>query len=275
MLQQTYKSIELIVINDGSSDDSDAIIRELKAKHSFRYISHKTNKGIIATRNEGVGAAKGKYLIQLDADDWIAKNYVAETVRHALKHKVDIVYTQVKLFGRTEFTTNYPKYNLEYLKHNNFIHASSLVKRSVFDDRQYDKYLNDKWYEDWDLFLDACLDGAVAKLLNKPLLHYRKHEKEQSRSDDLANTFKELLVRHHILNKQNHKHPDQFWYFSSYIKLLEESISNYLNAQELENKSQVAIARMNRLQKRIDIYERVLPVKTVRYVHSLYKKIVN
>lgn len=264
VLAQTYKDIELIVVNDGSTDNSDAIIRKLLKKHNFIYHTQE-NKGIVATRNKGIELARGEYVIQLDADDWLESTYVAETVRCAQKNKADIVYTQAAIFGKVTFNTEYPAFNLEYLKHNNYIHASALLHRKVFNNRKYDEYLRDKWYEDWDLFLDACLDGSTAHLVDKPLLHYRKHHDVVSRSDDLDNTFKELLVRHHILNKQNAKHPEQMWYFSPYINILKASIDKYDLALK-------ANSRAIELQKQVDRYHRMAIIKIGHRVKSLLRR---
>lgn len=232
---QTYRNIDVIVINDGSTDSSDRVIRRVQKKHDFRYVS-KENEGIIATRNLGVSLARGEFQLQLDADDVLDPVFVEKCVSAALTNNVDIVYTQVKVFGRTEFESNYIEYDLEKLKHDNYIHATSLVRSSVLPKNPYDSYLNDKGYEDWDLFLGLCLDGARATLVDEPLLRYRKHADVQSRSDIFGGTKQEILVRHHIWSKQNARHPEEFWYFSSQINLLLDVIRAYeaFDAKERE-----------------------------------------
>ena len=156
VINQTYSNIELIVINDGSTDNSDNVIKKLQKKYNFKYINQH-NQGIIAVRNQAINVAKGEYLVQLDADDYIDKTYIKKCLKAAIKFDVDIVYTQVKFIGRVDFTSNYIDFDLEKLKHDNYIHASSLVKKSILINKKYDSYLNDKGYEDWDIFLDLCL----------------------------------------------------------------------------------------------------------------------
>ncbi len=234
-VKQTHKNIEVIIINDGSIDNTKEVAAELVKRFPVVRYYGQQNRGIITTRNRGVSLAKGQYLIQLDADDWLHPKYVEKTLRAAEKHKADVVYTQAKIFGRVNFVTNFPDFNIEFLKHNNFMHASSLVKRSVFNgDRQYDKYLGGLRNEDWDLFLDACMDGKRAVRVNEPLLNYRKHAVHKSRSDNLGqdNLFKDALVRHHIYSKQNAKHPKEMWYFSPYITMLKEYIDETLQRKE-------------------------------------------
>lgn len=265
VLAQTYKNIELIVINDGSTDESSGVITELQKVHGFRYIDNE-NQGIIKTRNLGVSLAKGDYELQLDADDTLDPTYVEKCVKAAFEHGADIVYTQYAVFGRIEFVSQQIDHNLEMLKHDNYIHASALVRRSLLGNDPYDQYLDDKGNEDWDLFLGLCLDGATAKLVDEPLLRYRKHAEKRSRSDLFEGTKKEALVRHHIWSKQNAKHPDQFWYFSSEIDLLYKVIQLY---QEHD----VALEDIKKAQEAIAKYQATLAYRTQESIKRIRKSL--
>lgn len=258
VLSQTYDSIELIIINDGSTDNTADVIERFASRAT---IINQENKGIIATRNLGVSLAKGKYIIQLDADDYLDKKYIEKCVRVAEKG-ADIVYTQVRHFGRVEFDSKYIEYDLEKLKHDNYIHATSLVRKDILGREPYDVYLDKLGYEDWDVFLDLCLDGARAELINESLLNYRKHADRQSRADSFEGFFKETLVRHHIWSKQNAKHPDEFWYFSSQIDKLLESIHLYERTMKLEseldeksNQIKASIQKIDEMKKYISKLE--------------------
>lgn len=224
-IAQTYSNKEIIVIDDGSTDNTAVKLKAFEdEKVKLIFNDH---RGLIKTRNQALKAANGKYIVQLDADDYLDSEYIEKTLGVALKHQADIVYTQAIIFGRTKFNTTYINFNLEKLKHQNYIHASALIRKDAIKDRAYDPYLEDKGYEDWDLYLDMCLDGAKAVLLDEPLLWYRKHSKHKSRSDKLMDSRKEILAKHHIWMKQNEKHPDDFWYFSSQINTLMSVIKLY------------------------------------------------
>lgn len=270
-INQTYKNIELIVINDGSTDNSDEIITKLQKKYNFIYHKQK-NQGIVATRNKGISLAKGEYLVQLDADDWLDKTYIEETLRLAQKKSLDIVYTQAKVFGRVNFITNAPEFNIEYLKHEGYIHASALLKKKALTGHKYDVYLSDKGNEDWDLFLDMCLDGAKAGLVNKPLLNYRKHEGVISRADKFENTKKEILVRHHVLSKQNAKHPDKMWYFSPYINMLKSYIDNFEIAQKERQRAEVCEREARAMRAQLETYSKMPSVRIARWIKSKIAK---
>lgn len=249
VINQTYHNVELVVINDGSSDKSHEVITRLQAKYNFQYVNQ-LNKGIIETRNLAVSLASGDYQMQLDADDYLDHTYIEKCVAAAEESGAGIVYTQAHVFGRADFITEYTTYDIEKLKHDNYIHASSLIRSAILPESPYDPYLNDKGYEDWDVFLDLCLDGAKAMLVDEPLLYYRKHADRKSRSDEFADVYKEMLVRHHIWSKQNAKHPDEFWYFSSQISTLLQMIHmrNQLIAQigELEGQG---LEKSNRIEQ--------------------------
>ncbi len=76
VLQQTYKDYEIIVIDDGSTDNTKAVLRNYDDKIVYRY---KENGGISSARNSGIEIAKGKYIALLDSDDFWLKKQAGET----------------------------------------------------------------------------------------------------------------------------------------------------------------------------------------------------
>lgn len=91
VINQTYKSLEIIVINDGSVDSSLEIINDI-ASYDNRIIVHsQKNKGQSAARNVGIKISTGKYIIFIDSDDWISNNYVELMYKKIIENKSDIV----------------------------------------------------------------------------------------------------------------------------------------------------------------------------------------
>ncbi len=87
---QTYKNLEIIVINDGSSDRTAEITDEYKIKDSRVIVLHKTNGGVTSTRLAGIKIATGDYIAFVDGDDYIEPDMYEKLLANALKHDADI-----------------------------------------------------------------------------------------------------------------------------------------------------------------------------------------
>ena len=99
ILEQTYKNFELIIINDGSNDLSEAIIKEYK-DHRLKYFINEVNKGLIYTLNKAVSLCKGEYIARMDSDDISAKNRLETQVRYLTLHPdILAVGTARSIFG--------------------------------------------------------------------------------------------------------------------------------------------------------------------------------
>ena len=98
IVKQTYSNIEVLLVNDGSPDDSSSICQEFVAKDSrFRYIE-KENGGLSDARNAGIAEAKGEFLSFVDSDDWIEPTYVEDLYRAALLNDAEVVVSNYQEF---------------------------------------------------------------------------------------------------------------------------------------------------------------------------------
>ncbi len=77
VLEQTYKCLEIIIIDDGSTDSTATLIDELADKNELIYVLHKKNSGVSAARNDGIELAKGDYIVFIDGDDWVAPDFIS------------------------------------------------------------------------------------------------------------------------------------------------------------------------------------------------------
>lgn len=97
VFEQTYKNFELIFVNDCSKDNSEAIVQQVMARYEslgirIKNIQHEINLGISATRETGLNAACGEYVLYVDSDDYIAPNMLELLINRANETDADIVY---------------------------------------------------------------------------------------------------------------------------------------------------------------------------------------
>lgn len=199
-LGQTYRTVEVIVVNDGSTDSTDAVAT--KYAHSIQYHCQE-NAGVSAARNAGISIARGDFVVCLDADDTLASDFVEKCVSLLQAHpEAGFVYTPLMLFGRENGVSARPQYELAQLKRTNFIHASALLRATVLKTHLYEESVPEA--EDWNLYLTLAEHGIHGILLDEPLLNYRKHADRISRLDSL--TYRGRRTRLRIVRA----HPDLY-----------------------------------------------------------------
>lgn len=174
-LAQTYPNVEVIVIDDCSTDNTEELMRT-KYPH-VKYIKHSFNKGLSASRNTGLQNGTGDYFMFLDADDWIDKDLVDLSVQWFKTKNVDIVGVYQQEFGdRHEVHHFHPNPTHEDFLNGNKINCSSMFKRRVYETiGGYDERLK-KGYEDWQYWLRATKAGFTVATIPLALFHYRIHK---------------------------------------------------------------------------------------------------
>lgn len=215
VLEQTYKNLEIIIINDGSTDKSDEVIKKrIEKLPNITYIHH-SNKGVVYTRNVGIRTAKGVYIVFLDADDKMPSDYIASNVNFAEKNKLDIVSTDLVQFGNTEDKITLPDFNLEHMKNGNILHISSLIRRSCIGDHEFDEQFSRRSHEDWDFLLGLVLAGAHAAKNPDTFLLYRQHGVSRNNTEETnTDKFEFAEVYRDILHKHSALYHDQLYYLA-------------------------------------------------------------
>ena len=111
VINQTYQDIEIICVDDGSTDGSYEICEYYKKKDSRIKVVHKINEGIVSARQTGLKIANGEYVGFVDGDDWIDEKMYESMIRTMEKSNVDMVETGV-IDSYNSFTEKERKYKL-------------------------------------------------------------------------------------------------------------------------------------------------------------------
>lgn len=186
VLAQTYPDFEIVIVNDGSTDETHDVAEQLISEHSDANIMllEQEQQGASRAMNVGVAASSGAYLLTLGADDTIEPEMLAETVAEMdADSKCGIVYTYTThrcdpddppepVFK--DAVQEYPEFDLAYwVRHNPQLDACSLTRRTAFDETG--GLDPDQFAEDLDLWLGITKRGWRAKLVPKPLFNYWHH----------------------------------------------------------------------------------------------------
>lgn len=98
ILSQTWDFIEIILVNDGSTDDSGLICDQMQQKDDRVKVLHKKNGGVSATRNSGIEMTSGGFICFVDGDDYVMPDYIEYMLEQLVKNKADIALT-TQMFG--------------------------------------------------------------------------------------------------------------------------------------------------------------------------------
>jgi glycosyltransferase involved in cell wall biosynthesis len=177
-LGQRYRPIEVVVVDDGSSDDS----REVVAHHSVRLVAQE-KQGVCRARNRGARECKGELIMFLDADDVLEPDYV-ERCLDALDGagaRVAYAYTQMRLFGDENWVFEAIPFHRNTLLERNYIHASALIRRAAFDEVGGFNARFALGHEDHELWVRMVHYGYTGVYVPAPLLRYRRHGRTRDR----------------------------------------------------------------------------------------------
>lgn len=214
-LNQTYKNIELIIVDDGSTDKTSEIIKSFK-DNRIKYIKHKKNKGLPHALNTGFANAKGDYLTWTSDDNFYTEKAIEEMLIFLNKSNIDLVYTDY-----FNYLTEIDKKILVKLpdkldlKKGNLVGPCFLYTRRVYENiGNYNaKYV---LVEDYEYWIRVCKKKYSSAHYPYPLYIYRCH------SNALTNTsYWEVILFDSILKYQNN--------FITLHELEKKIISFFLN----------------------------------------------
>ncbi len=183
IVAQTFQNWELILLNDGSTDDSLQIAQSYTDPR-IKILDSEKNHGLIYQLNRGMKTAQGRYIARLDADDIALPGRLQRQFEYLEQHpKIGLLGGFAGVIGSDEImqhSTNREEIVIELLYRNAFIHSTVMFRKSVYREVSggfKEAYKHAEDYHMWQLF---ALHTGVANL-NEVLIQYRMHEQQVSR----------------------------------------------------------------------------------------------
>lgn len=199
LISQTYRDLEILVIDDGSTDNSNKIIKDFAEEDNRVRLVEQKNEGLISTLNKGLSLCKGEYIARMDADDISFANRIERQVDFLDVHsEVGIVGSSVILFGDDVSDSLSLKPENHELNLANllfapcFAHPSVMIRKRLIEKHNFHYDLNYQHCEDYKLWVDMAFETKLANI-SEPLVKYRQHPKQVSVENNhisLENHFK-------------------------------------------------------------------------------------
>lgn len=205
LLSQTYNNIEILLIDDGSTDESRRICDEYAIKDNRVKVFHKKNAGVASARQYGVDNAIGKYTIHADPDDWVEPTMLENLLKKAFETKADMVicdyyeeYPKKQVYIKQEPTSLLPSEIIRDL-FNGVLHGSTCNKLILKD--CYDRYnikfdKNISFCEDLLVCISLLVNNIKVAYIPQAFYHYDQYSNEKSLVKEKESTriYSRILV---------------------------------------------------------------------------------
>ena len=233
IIDQCCDSIEIILVDDGSTDNSSNVCDELSAKFSWIRVLHQSNSGVSAARNRGLLAASGKYILFMDADDIIADSAINEIIKTMEHISADICIYNYSVFQGEHFipgpeaqksdadvivknTEDFEALFLDLLESNVISNiGTKIYKRSVIAGLNFIPF---NICEDVSFCIDAIMQSERIAYINKPIYIYRQNVSGSLMSGYKQNYFEAASLLIGKLNRMRMRFINSVVYEHSYIK---------------------------------------------------------
>lgn len=204
VLTQDYTNIEIILVDDGSKDDSPAICDEYAIANTNVTVLHIPNGGASLARKRGIEIAKGEYLSFIDSDDYVAKNYISALYAAVYKYHTQVASCHVQITTANDRIKTESSFFVSLLTENMLMHRffyyefwgmpGGLYKRDVLSNLYFPK---ETLCEDYFIKAQIFIRTTPIALVESPLYIYEKHEGSLSNTplslrafDEFKNTYR-------------------------------------------------------------------------------------
>jgi glycosyltransferase involved in cell wall biosynthesis len=171
IILSTYRPLEVIVVDDGSTDDSFLQAQIIAKEYPEIHIYQQPNAGVSAARNHAIRKANGEWILPVDADDKISPTYIERAI-DSIRDDIRVIGCRAHMFGARNGEWKLPTYSPGLLARKNMIHVSSLFRKADWE--LVGGFCEEDIYrEDWDFWLSMMELGGEYIRLDEVGLYYR------------------------------------------------------------------------------------------------------
>lgn len=263
VISQTYKNIEIVIINDGSIDKTDSIIKKYINDNRIKYYN-RSNHGIGKTRNFGIKEATGEYITFLDSDDYLPNDAIDNLYKLAQKNKLDLVVSDYYVDNKNIKSEKIKSFPITNVKNNpnlifdiNLAPWNKLYKKELIENIKFEENLK---YEDAPFVIESIIKAKRIGKLDKETYYYVVNPNSETtiRDERIFDIFKILDIIGRLV--ENKKELTEV-----YKTLCIRIICNYNIQQRYQKKIKTANRFINKgfyYMKKVD----------PKYKHSVYFK---
>jgi glycosyltransferase involved in cell wall biosynthesis len=234
-------SYEIIINNDGSSDN--ATINELEKCQEEGYrILHQPNQGLAAARNNAISIAKGKYILPLDSDNKLHKNYLTKAIEILENNSgIDVVYGNPLFFGMQNGIIKVGEFDFFKIIRGNYIDACAVYKKEIWQKiNGYDGNMPAMGHEDWEFWINIFINGGKFFYLDEVCFYYRSLPNSMAKT---ISTPSENLNRTYIYQKHCSKIIAILLQEKSKIDSKMDAIKKYLQLHKFKSIAKILFNR--------------------------------
>ena len=200
VIASDYRPLEVIVVDDGSKDDTLTKAQSFAQKHQEVVVYSQPNSGASSARNNAIRRSHGVYILPVDADNIIDPRYIPEAVEVLEQHpEVKVVSCRADFFGDRTGEWKFPPFSKRLLARKNMIDTCAMYRRADYD--LTSGYMeNCVAREDWDFWLSIFEHGGEFVRLPEIRLHYRVRAGSKRVTD--------RLLKRQVVDAVNMRHPE-------------------------------------------------------------------
>jgi len=233
VLKQTYQNLEILLIDDGSTDGSGKLCDEYAKKDSRVKVIHKENGGVSSARNRGLDIAQGEYITFIDGDDFVAENYVRALYENLKENGSDLAFCKYAFFNDNAVkasTESFPdkisvdinsevffQFFSRFISWKKNIMGSScriLYRREVITNIRFNPQINIA--EDLLFVLQVILKSKILSFINKELYLYRVN------NQSAVHSYRKEFLKNQILLREKIKTIYSLFIYRRLEKLLNQ-----------------------------------------------------